>query len=103
MSDCIDMRIPIEHRPDLWECLPAIIKKVPTDLFTMGECRIIVSFEPNGYHLSISCEKRLPSYGELITARYRLLAHVKEMSMHFPPMDEFVNVHPYTLHLYQTR
>jgi hypothetical protein len=103
MSDCIDTSIPIERRPDMWEYLPEIIKKVTTHVFTMGECRIIVSYEPTGYHLSISCKNRLPSYGELVTARYRLLPRVKEMSMHFPPMDEFINVHPYTLHLFQTR
>mgnify|MGYP001597582505 FL=1 len=103
MSDCIDMKVVIQHRPDLWQLLPAAVKAVPTELYTMGDCRIIISFEPKGYHLSISCENRLPNYGEIVTARYRLLPHIREMAMFFPSMDEFVNVHPYTLHLFQTR
>jgi hypothetical protein len=69
----------------------------------MDGCRILVSYEEHGWHLSISRPERLPSYSELVTARYRLLPDIMEMSMHFPHMTEFVNVHPYTLHLYQTR
>ena len=54
-------------------------------------------------HLSASHKNRLPSYYEMKQLRYTLCADVDYMAMIFPPPDEFVNVHPNCLHLYEIR
>jgi hypothetical protein len=103
MSDSINMQVPIIPRPELVSILLPSVRACPTQIFMMNGCQIIVSLEPHGFHLSISRRDRLPNYGELVTARYRLLPEHIEMAMFFPPLSEFVNLHPHTLHLYQTR
>lgn len=70
-------------------------------LYRMGACRIIVSEEPSGWHLSISCANRDPTWQEIATARYRLLGAVREMAMFLPPLDDYVNMHQHTFHLYE--
>jgi hypothetical protein len=74
--------------------------------YMMKGCRILVSHdpEPDGsrlWHLSISRPDRDPSWGEIATARYRLLPEVPEMAMYLPPLDEYVNLHPFTFHLHE--
>lgn len=69
--------------------------------FMMGACRIIVSKDPQGWHLSISCANRDPTWDEIVTARYRLLPDVPEMSMHFPRLSNYVNVHKHVFHLHE--
>lgn len=68
---------------------------------------VIVSDDstPDGHirHLSASHKDRLPSYYEMKQLRYTLCADVDYMAMIFPPPDEFVNVHPNCLHLYEIR
>ena len=104
MSDAINMSVPIIRRPEHDQRYARLITRSDdASVYMMNGCRIIVSRDNGLWHLSISCANRLPTYAELVTARYRLLADVPEMAMYFPPMDEFVNVHPYTLHLYEVR
>lgn len=71
----------------------------------MNGCRILVSHDPTSdgplWHLSISRRDRDPSWAEIATARYRLLPHVKEMAMILPPLEEYVNLHPFTFHLHE--
>lgn len=76
---------------------------VVAQVFTMGHCRILVSHDPApvGWHLSISCADRDPTWQEIATARYRLLPHVPEMVMCLPPLEEYVNLHPFCFHLYE--
>jgi hypothetical protein len=69
--------------------------------FMMNGCRIIVNDEADGWHLSISRRDRDPTWGEIATARYRLLPHVAEMKMILPPLDEYLNLHPHTFHLFE--
>ena len=69
--------------------------------YMMGPCRIIVSLDPQGWHLSISCVNRDPTWDEIVTARYRLLPEVPEMAMHFPRLSNYVNLHPHVFHLHQ--
>lgn len=70
-------------------------------LHQMGECRIMISIDGGKYHMSISCEDRLPTYEEIKKARYELLPDEIYMAEIFPPKAEFVNVHPYCRHLWQ--
>lgn len=81
--------------------LPQIPDLAGARLYMMRGCRIIVSREPQGWHLSISRGDREPSWQEIATARYRLLPDVPEMAMFLPPLDEYVNIHPRCFHLYE--
>lgn len=103
MSDAINPAVPIVARPEMVKAIPLTTRQTDVMVYMMNGCRIIVSRDNGAWHLSISRANRLPTYGELVTARYRLLPFVEEMAMFFPPMSEFVNLHPYTLHLFQTR
>lgn len=96
---------PIVERPDLAaklrEGLP-IMRDLPVvRAYMMNGCRIIVALEPIGWHLSISRHDRDPTWSEIATARYRLLPGVEEMAMFLPPLDEYVNLHPFTFHLHE--
>lgn len=106
MSDRID-DTPIIERPDLAARLPPLLREFGARVYAMGECRILLSREPLdgatserlAWHLSISCAKRDPTWNEIATARYRLLPEVLEMAMYLPPLEEYVNLHPFTFHL----
>lgn len=66
-----------------------------------GECVVCVAIEQGFYHVSISHKDRLPTYEELKAARYEFAPDAAYMAMIFPPKKEFVNMHDYTLHLWQ--
>lgn len=69
--------------------------------FVMSGCRILVSQQRVGWHLSISREDRLPSWEDVRDARYALIPDEAVIVMLLPPRDEYVNVHEYTLQLYE--
>lgn len=71
--------------------------------FIMGKCFVIVAKEDNCWHLSISKKDKLPSYQNLKDARYKFLPNDVVMAQIFPPKSEFVNVHPYCLHLWEIK
>lgn len=66
-----------------------------------GECVIIVSKDGGLWHLSISAKDRLPTYEELKAARYKYMAGCRYVAQIFPPPEEFVNLHPNVLHLWE--
>jgi hypothetical protein len=72
-------------------------------IFRMGRCQIFVGWEPEagGWHLSISCPDRYPSWDEIKKARYELLPHDVTMAMILPPESEYVNVHQNCFHLHE--
>jgi hypothetical protein len=102
MSDRIALW-PIYPRPDLAAKLPSDLREVHAEVFLMKHCRIIVANEPQGWHLSISCADRDPTWEEIATARYRLLPDIPEMAMFLPPLAEYVNLHPFTFHLHEVK
>lgn len=73
--------------------------------YEKGECKIIVSRELMDnelrWHLSISCQNRLPTWEELRDARYALLPDDVTMVMILPPKKDYVNVHDYCFHLHE--
>lgn len=69
--------------------------------FRMGGCRIIVSQQRAGWHLSISKPNRLPTWEEVRDARYALVPDGATMALLLPPMSEYVNVHDYCLQMYE--
>ncbi len=101
MSDRI-ANTAIVGRPDLAARARPFIQADDVRCYTMGPCRIIVAKEPGGWHLSISCSNRDPTWAEIATARYRLLPKVRYMAMYLPPLDEYVNLHPHVFHLFES-
>jgi hypothetical protein len=70
--------------------------------FTFGDCRVLVGFDQSiGFHLSISCKDRYPTWDEVAHARYHLIPNEATMAFVLPPMEEYVNIHDYTFHLWQ--
>lgn len=94
---------PVPHptRRREWEQgLRAVLGSTVT-AYVMGACRILVTTdEPDGWHLSISCPTRYPTWDEIATARYALGPKDVDVVMHLPPEDEYVNVHEYCFHLH---
>src|SRR5438132_212656 len=103
MSDRIALW-PIHARPDLLPRLPQELRDHAASVYVMGHTRIIVTNDPGeGWHLSISCADRDPTWQEIATARYRLLPNVDEMAMYLPTLEQYVNLHPFTFHLYEVK
>lgn len=69
--------------------------------YRMGECFVMVGKESAGWHLSISCADRYPTWDEVAHARYKLIPNSATMAMILPPREEYVNVHDYCLHIWQ--
>jgi hypothetical protein len=69
--------------------------------YLMGRCRIIVSQQKAGWHLSISKPDHLPSWEEVRDARYALVPDEATMALLLPPKGEYVNVHEYCLQMYE--
>lgn len=69
--------------------------------FVSSGCRIIVSQQKAGWHLSISHAKRLPTWEEVRDARYALIPDEATMALLLPPMAEYVNVHEFCLQMYE--
>lgn len=75
--------------------------EINAKLYFMGRCRILVSIDDGLYHLSISTPHAMPSYEEMKKARYKFLPDDIFVGEIFPPKRYFVNLHPYTRHLWQ--
>jgi hypothetical protein len=69
--------------------------------FVSGSCRIIVSQQKAGWHLSISKPNKLPSWEEVRDARYELIPDAATMALLLPPMEEYINVHEFCLQMYE--
>jgi hypothetical protein len=80
-----------------------------TKAYRMGDCGIFVSREPldlvfpRRWHLSISCERRYPTWEEIGQARDRLLPDDVFMCVPFPPRAHWLSIHPNCFHLWQFR
>lgn len=64
-------------------------------------CTAFVGREPDGWHVSVSHPKRVPSWDEMRTAREAMTPDGVTMAILFPPSSEYVNVHERCLHLWQ--
>jgi hypothetical protein len=73
-----------------------------------GHLSVFVSREPSGWHLSISHRRgrdnrpgRYPGWDEIADARYQFCPPEVTMAMLLPPLEEYVNLHETTFHLWQ--
>ena len=73
--------------------------------YRMGECSIILSGplerEQVGWHFSISCTDRNPTWEEQRDARYQLVPDDVTMVSVLPSKAEYVNIHPFCFHWYE--
>ena len=91
----------IQHRPELEAHARGLLGDT-AQVYTMGPCQIVITREPTeGWHLSISCADRYPTWDEIADARYALLPDDRTFVMVFPPSSEYINVMPYCFHLYE--
>jgi hypothetical protein len=74
---------------------------------TDGHLTVIAAKEPPGWHLSISHRTpllvpgRYPVWDEIKEARYLFMPPDITMAQLLPPVDEFVNIHETTFHLWE--
>lgn len=80
---------------------------MPSDtmVYSMGECNILLSGPTErasiGWHFSISCPNRYPTWEEQKVARYELIPDEVYMVMILPPRKEYVNRHPNCFHWHE--
>jgi hypothetical protein len=69
--------------------------------FRLGECGVILSIYGGKWHLSISHPSRLPTWAEVVEARYRLMPDSICAAMLLPSKEEYVNLHEFCFHLHE--
>lgn len=76
-------------------------------LYTMGECRVIVTRDPFGvgdlrWHISVSCERRDPTWEELKHIQNRLKPGIF-FCVPMPPKEHWMSVHEHAFHLEEVK
>jgi hypothetical protein len=69
-----------------------------------GELTIVssgVDLEHKWEHVSVSLEKRTPNWREMCWAKFLFWDERECVVQYHPPKDEYVNCHPFTLHLWK--
>lgn len=87
----------------MWESVP----DAAPIMWQKGPVRALVGREvwrdgSTRWHISCSCEDRVPSWEELVTVAHELRPNVP-FCMGVPPRAWWMNVHPNVLHLWETR
>ena len=79
-----------------------INEHVPKEgLFRWNSMNIIVTIDNGKWHASASFEHRMPNYHEMKFLRYKFMPNDIYAAEIFPPIEEFVNVNPFTRHLWE--
>lgn len=74
-------------------------------IYTDGPLRVLVSGpeerEHIGWHISISCPDRNPTWEEQKRARYEFVPDEVYMVQILPPKSQYVNRHPFCFHWHE--
>lgn len=74
-------------------------------VYVKGPCRILLSSEQErqqiGWHFSVSCEDRNPTWEEQRDIRYELIPDDVYMVQILPPKRDYVNVHKFCFHWHE--
>ncbi len=73
--------------------------------FKVDSCRVLMSHEPFGWHLSVSTDEgRYPTWDELRDIAWRLRPGLA-FTLDIPPQDDgdYVNLHDRVLHLWEAK
>ena len=73
-----------------------------TRAYKYGACTVIVGVEKGRWHISIAHHSRLPKWEEIRDARYEFVPPDVTMVMVLPSPEQYVNVHPNCMHLWET-
>jgi hypothetical protein len=79
-------------RPKMWQRGP-VRALVGREMWRDGTTR---------WHISVSCEDRVPSWEELVQAAHDVRPGVA-FTMGVPPRTWWMNAHPHVLHLWESR
>lgn len=52
-------------------------------------------------HVSVSCERRCPWWGEMCWVKDQFFEDSEMVVQYHPPKSEYVNIHPFVLHLWR--
>lgn len=80
-----------------------------TKVFRMGKCLIFLSpptkrkNSPDGWHVSVSCPDRYPTWDELAKAWYELVpgAETRMAVMLLPPKENYINIHNFCFQVHE--
>jgi hypothetical protein len=105
-------RKPLDVTLAAWHEIPGLtIDGIPTAAHRRkvhdGVLTVLVSEEPQGWHLSISHKhrrpgmKRYPSWDEIAQARYQFLPPSLTFALILPPLEQYIALHDTCFHLNQ--
>jgi hypothetical protein len=74
-----------------------ILLEPDTRMFRVRSLKVMLSHHPDTgrIHMSISHPSRYPTWDEMAAIRYHLIKERVIMAMLAPPLDEYVNFHPF--------
>ena len=97
----------VRTRPDLAAYIPgsAVVYEYRRAALTGSRLLLLLSGEihtegEQWLHASFSYPARIPSYDDVYEVRRLFFPSDKTVLQIFPPREEHVNLHPYTLHLW---
>jgi len=64
-------------------------------------CKILCGIEEVGWHMSISCRDRYPTWDEIKQVRYELMPKDIDIGMILPAEDDYINIHNFCFHLFE--
>lgn len=92
--------------PEIRGMIQAGVLPKKTEVYLLDFATVIFSRElredgKEQLHASISHPFRIPTFEEVKYMRYKLFPNNMKVAMIFPPKEEYVNLEPHTLHLFQ--
>jgi hypothetical protein len=66
-----------------------------------GWLQCLVTVDAGLWHLSVSHPRRYPTWDEIKSVRYSLLPDERTFAILFPPIAQYVNLHPNCFHLHE--
>lgn len=81
--------------------MPEGCEQAEAFLWKHNGMRVLRSVDGGLLHISCSYPDRAPTWEEIKKVRYAFAPDELYMGMVLPPKAEYVNVHPYTFHLWQ--
>jgi hypothetical protein len=88
-----------------WTDAPAPYASTAADgnngVFRLGPLRILCSDGMGWEHVSVSLSNRCPTWKEMCTVKAQFWGREDCVIQYHPPEPEYVNYHPFTLHLWR--
>lgn len=100
----VRMLLPTTRTPGLLG--PIVEARAAQPSWRLGELLILASVQPAAddspwYHVSYSFAERIPTHEDTCRVRAAMFRPEALVVAVFPPVSEYVNLHPFCLHLWQ--